>query len=155
MADSLVVDASVITKWIVPEEDHELAELIYRGEFELIAPAHWHAEVANALWKKQRLRGDITLDEAHEGHRRLSRLRLMTRPLAAFEDAAFTLALDTGVTVYDALYIALAQQEKCRFVTADDRLVDMLGSEYAGVAVKLRDFTFGQAEPPESAPETS
>jgi hypothetical protein len=36
------------------------------------------------------------------------------------------LALATGRTVYDAVYVARAMRESCRFVTADERLVDGL-----------------------------
>jgi predicted nucleic acid-binding protein len=32
-----------------------------------------------------------------------------------------------GRTVYDSLYIALSMHEGCRFVTADERLVNGLG----------------------------
>ena len=41
---------------------------------------------------------------------------------------AIEVALATGRTVYDSLYIALAMNEGCRFVTADERLVNGLAS---------------------------
>jgi len=139
--DALVVDASVITKWIVPEVDHEFAEMVYRSKARLLAPAHWHDEVANALWKKHRLRGDISREDAEAGYRRLPRLRVVTQRSAAFQDNAFAIALDTRITVYDALYVALAQEQACQLVTADDRLIERLGAAFAETVVRLRDFT--------------
>ena len=34
------------------------------------------------------------------------------------------------MSVYDCLYVALAEQEKCDLVTADDRLVRTLQSQF-------------------------
>lgn len=41
--------------------------------------------------------------------------------------AAIEIALATAALGYDSLYIALAMHEGCRFVTADERLVNGLG----------------------------
>jgi predicted nucleic acid-binding protein len=37
------------------------------------------------------------------------------------------------IGVYDCLYVALAEQEKCEFVTADDKLFKNLGKQFSVV----------------------
>jgi predicted nucleic acid-binding protein len=64
MNERLVVDASVATKWLVPEDDSELADALVTGTAWLHAPACLVMEVANALWLKMR-RGDLDDAQAH------------------------------------------------------------------------------------------
>jgi predicted nucleic acid-binding protein len=43
---------------------------------------------------------------------------------------AFALAAAHERTVYDCVYVALALQYGCEFLTADERLVNALGSRF-------------------------
>jgi predicted nucleic acid-binding protein len=43
---------------------------------------------------------------------------------------ALAIANTCGCTVYDALYVALADQERSTFVTADERLVKLLAGDF-------------------------
>jgi predicted nucleic acid-binding protein len=43
---------------------------------------------------------------------------------------AHTIAASTVVSVYDALYVALAEKETCELVTGDDRLVRNLQARF-------------------------
>jgi predicted nucleic acid-binding protein len=45
-------------------------------------------------------------------------------------DDALAIALATGRTVYDAIYVALAVRKKCQLVTADERLVNALATHW-------------------------
>ena len=56
----IVVDASIALKWVIPEPDSDAANALRAAE--LIAPALWLAEAANALWRHARL-GKITAAE--------------------------------------------------------------------------------------------
>ena len=59
----VVVDASVAVKWLIVEEDADIArELATSGE-DLHAPRLMAPEVANALWRKARL-GEIERGDA-------------------------------------------------------------------------------------------
>ena len=49
-----VVDASVAVKWLVVEEDTDVAQQLATGELDLHAPRLMASEVANALWSKAR-----------------------------------------------------------------------------------------------------
>ena len=49
-----VVDASVVVKWLVAEDDAEIAEEMATSGHDLHAPRLMASEVANALWRKAR-----------------------------------------------------------------------------------------------------
>ncbi len=51
---------------------------------------------------------------------------LEVHPSAPLFVSAVYLAIQTGWTVYDCLYLALAIREGCQMVTADQRLVNSL-----------------------------
>ncbi|HHQ40981.1 MAG TPA: PIN domain-containing protein [Chromatiales bacterium] len=119
---SWVVDASVAVKWFVEEPGSEAARAVLaRGE-PLLAPDLIVPEVANTAWKKA-ARGEIT--RAH-GERIVQALPLMLDrivPAAELVGRAYGLAVRHGHPVYDALYLALAEQADARLVTDDARLV--------------------------------
>ena len=50
----LTVDASVVTKWFVPEPLFEEARLVLVHHVDLHAPDMLLAEFANNIWKKRR-----------------------------------------------------------------------------------------------------
>jgi predicted nucleic acid-binding protein len=47
-------------------------------------------------------------------------------PAISLFPRAFDIASQTRATVYDALYVALAEREGCELVTADEKLVKLL-----------------------------
>ena len=53
MRRRIVVDASVVVKWLVPE-DQSLRAVSLRERFDFAAPDLIHAEIVNILWKKAR-----------------------------------------------------------------------------------------------------
>jgi predicted nucleic acid-binding protein len=121
----LVVDASVAAKWLVTEALSDKAIALLGRSDDLISPDLLLPEVGNILWKKARS-GDLTPAMASERFRALQSMGLTLVPSAATADRALAIALETQRTVYDALYLALAEAEGCRFVTADERLVNAL-----------------------------
>jgi predicted nucleic acid-binding protein len=56
----------------------------------------------------------------------LERLPLTVFPSRVLLEAALEVALRTGRTVYDSLYLALAVALECRLVTADERLANAM-----------------------------
>ncbi len=61
---SLVVDASVVVKWVVEEEDTDIALSLFR--FRLLAPDLLMLECSNVLWSRQRRR-EISPAQADTG----------------------------------------------------------------------------------------
>lgn len=123
----LVVDASVATKWFLPEVHGEAARSLLDGTHEFHAPDLLYPEVANVLWKRQR-RGELSTAESRRILKTLGSAPIQIHPSAVLITAALEIALGTGRSVYDSLYLALATQFRCRLVTADRTLVNALAS---------------------------
>jgi predicted nucleic acid-binding protein len=132
-----VLDSSVALKWALPEPDARLALQLrtqYRSRLhELIAPDFFPMEVAHALTRAERQRRipqgtgwglwqKVMLDRPAL----LSWNPLMPR--------AFDLSSKMRVGVYDCVYIALAEQEQCRVVTADQRLLNTFPAQTIALA---------------------
>lgn len=144
VSHTLVLDTSVAVKFYVPEELREEALDILAaaeaGDLELIAPSTVQPEYFNALWWKHR-RGELSREEVRSGWEQL----IADRPASLYapEDLmprAVQLAFDTGVIVYDALFLALAEDAETVMVTSDAKLLKTLeGTSYAGFAHPLSD----------------
>jgi predicted nucleic acid-binding protein len=116
-----VVDASVAVKWFVPEVHSSDALRLLSEPYELLAPDLIVAEVVNVLWKRQRC-GELRLHEPRGILRDFLRVNVAVRPITAFIGIALDIAVRRGLTVYDALYLALAVTRRCQMVTADRKL---------------------------------
>lgn len=125
--DTLVVDASVVVKWYVPERDHEPARAIrdeyINGQHSLIAPSLLPYEVVNAL----RYCGPVDDESVLTVAETLPQYGIDLIPFDRIQDVA-AIALDADITVYDAAYVALAAQREAPGFTADERLLDVLKS---------------------------
>ena len=120
----LVVDASVVIKWVVPEAGTiEALDLLER--FAPCAPDLVVAECADILWKKV-IRGELDAREADTAARLLEASALETRGTRHLLGRATALAVSLGHPAYDCLYLALAGEMNLPFVTADERLAGKL-----------------------------
>jgi predicted nucleic acid-binding protein len=131
----LVVDARVAAKWLVTEPLSEKALDVLGSSDELYAPDLLLAEVGNILWKKARA-GDLAPPAAQERLRALLSMGVTLVPASGLGERAVALALGLGRTVYDSLYLALAEAEGCDFVTADERLVNAVA--HAPIAARAK-----------------
>jgi predicted nucleic acid-binding protein len=129
-----VVDASVAAKWFLPEPYKDKAEKPLRdfiGEkIDLIAPDLIVAEVSNLLWKRSTLRGDISVAQAAQSCANFLALGVTLQPSTTLAAAALKLATQERHSVYDMLYVVLAERNGCEFVTADEKLANKLGGKF-------------------------
>ncbi|MDA8066308.1 MAG: type II toxin-antitoxin system VapC family toxin [Thermaerobacter sp.] len=143
MTEGWVIDVSVAVKWVFPERDTPAARRILEGQaagrWTLMAPDVFLAEGANTIWKKCRLRQEITAEEAFQGLDFLLQTVPRLVSSSSLAGQALRLALSYRVPVYDCLYLALALQERCGLVTADAALVRATGP-HLGMVVELADF---------------
>jgi predicted nucleic acid-binding protein len=131
----LVIDASVAFKWFVVEDDSEAA-ISWIGRADLIAPILIHVEVANALWKRVR-RGELAGEGASE---QVAGLPSLVRSLdeAPVLPRALDIAGELGHPVYDCVYLALAEDQADRLVTADRKfLASLKGTRFEGLVQAL------------------
>jgi predicted nucleic acid-binding protein len=147
----LVVDASVVIKWHVPEIHAEgAARLLEDDAPDLHAPDLLFPEVGNIAWKKVG-RGELTSDQASAIVRLLAAAPLEVHPCGPLIEAALEIALRTGRTVYDSLYLALAVHLKGRLVTADERLCNALrGGALEPYLLWIEDDLAAPRRPPRS-----
>ena len=136
--NTLVIDASIAIKWVIEEEGTPLA-LTLRREAKLLAPELLVAECANILWKKAR-RNELSREEALLAARLLQTAAIELVPTRSLLAAATLIAIELDHPAYDCLYLALAIENDCRFVTADERFLRKLGgrrSRFRAKAVLL------------------
>jgi len=124
---AVVIDASVIAAAFFPEPHSIAAKTLLASGDDLYAPDLVYAEVANVLWKRHG-RGEIDDKEAADLLSDIKRLPLTITPSEQLVGPALELAMRTGRTAYDCLYVALAMQAKIVMVSADRRLVNALAS---------------------------
>ena len=122
--NTYVIDASIAVKWVVEEDGTENALAIRVGT-KLIAPELLVAECANILWKKVQ-RGELSQDQALFAARLLQASDVEILPTRILLEAATRIAIELNHPAYDCVYIALAIDRDCRFVTADGRFVRKL-----------------------------
>lgn len=122
MPEKLVIDTSVAVKWYIPETGCEEASAILDRENSLLAPDLLVAEFGNVIWKKVR-KSEFGQSEA-EGiiGAFLSTRPVILRPSNLYLQPAFEIANRWNVTVYDALYLAVALEESCPLATSDEKL---------------------------------
>lgn len=125
MKGMLVVDASVAIKWFLPEIHSEEASLVLKSKQELLAPDLIWAEFGSTLWKKVH-RKEVTIQEAEGILKDFMRLPLQTYSSKFLLNAAWKFAHESGATVYDSLYLALAKARGCSLVTADKKFYESI-----------------------------
>lgn len=128
-----VVDASVAVAWLLDDEEEARADAAL-GQLETevgLVPQFWHLEVRNALLGAERRRR-IRVHEVDERLRTLAELpvRTDTEPRIG---TAFALARTHRLSMYDAMYLELAQRSDASLATLDKALARAAGA--AGLAV--------------------
>lgn len=137
--NACVVDASVVVKWFYLEEHSDRARQMTGWGIALHAPDLLGLELDSALWKRVR-RGEISLREAEDARALFSRMAIQFHPIGVLRNLAFRLAVRTGRSVYDCLYLALAEGLSLPLVTADRRFL----AGVAPVATKGRLVWIGE-----------
>jgi predicted nucleic acid-binding protein len=122
--NTLVIDASIAAKWVV-EEIGTPEALALRQKAKLIAPELLVAECANILWKKV-IRGELLKGEALVAARLLQGAEIELLPTRSLFEAATRMSIEIDHPAYDCLYLSLAVEKKCQFVTADERFLRKL-----------------------------
>jgi predicted nucleic acid-binding protein len=121
----VVIDASCAIKWFTEEADTDvslrLRDAYYRSKVELYAPDLMAYEVANALRFKPRTPPKRLAEWIAD----LFRMQIVLLPPT--EDLlrqAAALSQKWETSVYDAVYLALAESMGLQLVTADNRFFD-------------------------------
>ena len=120
----VVVDASLAFKWLVSEENSDLAHSISRSwannGIQAVAPYLMPVEVGNALHRRV-VRGELIVEDAVRllEHLLASGIELRDEPNLHARVLQIASRLRQGA-VYDAHYLALADILGCEYWTADE-----------------------------------
>jgi len=132
--ERVVSDASVVVKWFIQEEYSDkalkLRDMHVNGEVYLAAPELLPFEVLNAL----KYSGLFSLEELKMAAISLSSYGIELYSLRGeLAQKTVEIAVKENITVYDAAYIALAQELNTIFYTADEKLIKKMGEEYSKI----------------------
>ncbi len=119
----LVLDASVILKWLLQDPSVEpdtaralsIMERVVEGRLEILQPIHWLAEVAAVAAR-------VKPHSAARYVELLAGMELATSDDLSVMRRAIAMAIDTKQHLFDTLYHAVAlEHAETTLVTADDR----------------------------------
>ncbi len=121
-----VLDASVVLKWYLSDEDHgqaalDLLKRYLSDDLEIIVPSLSEYEVINGLvvaQKRSRLREEIIVS-ALEGFMNLG---IRTVGVSGLYSRVVYFCRAFNRSAYNASYLALAEAERIPFITADETL---------------------------------
>ena len=120
-----VFDASTFVRALPTVGDEATAsawiEAALDGRVRVTAPDLVYGEVANALLRYVRA-GALASADADEAMRLILEVPLRAVSLRRLAADALTLAVDMGLSAYDATYVLLAEATDSTLVTADRRL---------------------------------
>ena len=138
----VVVDSSVVAKWVVAEPDSAQAqrlvsEVALKGE-RLIVLDLAFVEVANAIWKLHH-RGLARVDEARLFLDKLLRVPVHVETANRLLKPALEIAAKYDRAVYDALFVALCQDLGLQGVTADEPLYNATHTDFPQI-ILLRNW---------------
>lgn len=133
MTEQLVVDANVVAKlYLKDEQDTDKADLLFsrfrRGEIHLVAPRVITYEVP-AVIKRGAARAEVgeeTWRAAIQSFELLESKGLLIIDDSDAKYEAIRLAINYRCFYFDALYLLLAEDLGCPFITADGKLLRAL-----------------------------
>ena len=118
-----VVDTNVVAYYLLGTERFvEEVRQFWRTVKEACAPAHWEAELANAVWMAVRT-GVLPTEEGHQKLDLAARLGIESVPSRSLWQPALTQAMSSGAAVYDTLFVELAVQRNLPLATFDNSIL--------------------------------
>ena len=123
----LVIDASVVVKWFIEENDSEKAVLLrdkfIEGKVEFYVPSLLYFEVLNAL-KYSQLFDSSELNDAGESLENYGLKVVVIKN--ELRKNMIKIALEHGLSIYDASYLGLSIGLDKLFCTADEKIIKKL-----------------------------
>lgn len=121
-----VIDTSALIRLFVPDgPNHPEVETAFNraasGAELVLAPQLLLVEAANVLLRKRR-RGELSTPELRELLQAVESLPIRLCEHGPLLLGACSLAETHGLSAYDALYLALAEQHGARLITCDEAL---------------------------------
>lgn len=126
------VDASIVVKWFTTEDDSDqaLRWLESHAGDEIVAPMLLQVEVAS-VFRRKLCMGEMTFEECLQALRLLEQLGFRYLSDPSIVARAFELSIELAQpTVYDTVYLAIAEKQHCELWTADERFARVASATY-------------------------
>lgn len=126
-----VIDTSALIRLYIPDGSipkglEAFFRGVERGNHIAIAPELLLVESANVLNKKRKI-NELTEEESIQLLNDILSMPIRYFPHGPFISTAFDLARDHKITIYDAVYLALAVEEGAVLFSADEGLCRIAG----------------------------
>ena len=122
----VVVDASVVIKWLTKKneekvlEARKIYELMVREEVEIVSPLFLILEVLNILIRKKKSANQVV----GKLIKRLINTEINFKEMGREDiENVKRIVFKYDTTSYDAVYLAIAEEEKCKLLTMDSELL--------------------------------
>ncbi len=125
---SIIIDSSTLFSLFFPEEYSEWSEKAIKEYDELHVPELVFLETSNAAWKriiifKQPI--SIVLKNLRLLHKFVEDTCIIHRNIDYLQ-RTIELSIKLGTTIYDSLFLAIAEKYKAKVLTIDKKLVETL-----------------------------
>jgi predicted nucleic acid-binding protein len=117
----VVVDASIVSKWFVPERYSEEARRLLTGGYEILVPDLMFDEFT-AILRTHIAAGRASSDEADEIRDALRKMPLESHGTWSLAEAALDIERRIPRAIYQCIHLALAVQQQAVLVTSDRKL---------------------------------
>jgi predicted nucleic acid-binding protein len=119
-----VVDTNVVAYFLLGTEEFvEEARRFWQNVKRPMAPALWEAELANAVWMAVRAK-ILKPEQAPKRLTLAGALGIESVSARPLWHGALTRAVNSGVAVYDTLFVELAARERLPLATFDRKILD-------------------------------
>lgn len=137
-----VVDASVAAKWFFHENATEMASQIYdsmeQKRISVVVPDLFFVELAS-VWHRRVRNGSTGLSQAIRALENIRHLFFERCSDFEFADVAFEHATILKVSIYDAIYLSIAETYCAPLITADEVLIKACNKRFDWIK-PLEDF---------------
>lgn len=131
MKKAIIIDASVVAKWLLPDEYDLRADIIKKAfsdrEIAVAVPTLIFYEINNLL-KSAVLSKRISVNDSVDFYKNFINLNFTIHWSKELLKNTLQRALDLNISSYDAAYIVLAEFLKIPLFTADEKLVKKANS---------------------------
>jgi predicted nucleic acid-binding protein len=103
-----------------------------------LAPAHWEAELANVVWMAVQA-GVVAAVDAPARLGLARRLGIESVATTTLTQGALLRAIESGISVYDTLFVELAARSSCPMITFDKAVL----KAFPEIAFRPRDIFAG------------
>jgi predicted nucleic acid-binding protein len=133
-----VLDANVVVRWFTPEPFWEHAIRLLNPGNRFVVPDFMPTEVMNAMLRKYR-KGEVDEQDVHIAQRDIKDAfdLVASEPLL---DRAVRLSIDNQRDAFDGVYVALALDLGCQFVTGDGPLYRSLATRFRQTMLWVEDI---------------